>query len=121
MAYTNITIQEVDRDGPTEDTAATQTAAIAHNVHADGHSFLNDGKTCFLSVRNGAGVRQLFVYIPATVDGQAVTMQTYNLAATTDYKLGPFPASVYNQADGDVHFGSDGPGALTYAPWRIFD
>jgi len=119
MAYTPITAREVDRDGPTEDTAATQTTAIADGGHVNGSSFLNDGKRTFLSIRNGAVARTLYVYIPATVDGQAVTMQSYTVAANTDYMLGPFPTAIYNQAGGLVHIAADAAGALTYQPWRL--
>ena len=119
MAYTDIALSIVDRDGPTEDTAATQTAAIADGGHVNGHSFLNDGSRTFISFRNGAGAAVIYVYIPKLVDGQAVTMKTYNLLAATDGMLGPFPTDIYNQEDGDVHFGSDGAANLTYLPWRL--
>ena len=121
MAYTPIALKIVDRDDVTEDTSTAQTGSVAHNAHADGHSFLNDGLRTFISFRNGAGAAIIYVYIPATVDGQAVTMQTYNLLANTDGMLGPFPTAIYNQGTaGDVHFGSDTGGAtLTYQPWRL--
>ena len=119
MAYTPITVKEVDRDGPTADTAATQTAAVADGGHVDGSSFLNDGERTFLSVRNGAVARSLYVYIAATVDGQAVTMKTYTVGANTDYMLGPFPTAIYNQTGGLVHIAADAAGALTYQPWRL--
>jgi hypothetical protein len=119
MAYTVMTVKECDRDGPTQDTAATQYTAIADGGHVNGHSFVNDGKRTFLSIRNGAAGRSLYVYIPMTVDGQAVTMQTYTVNANTDYMLGPFPAAIYNQAGGIVHIAADAAGALTYQPWRL--
>ena len=119
MAYTEITVAQVDRDGPTEDTPAVQTAAVADGGHVDGSSFLNDGKRTFLSIRNGAVARSLYVYIPATVDGQAVTMQTYTIDATTDYMLGPFPTAIYNQTGGLVYVAADAAGNMTYQPWRL--
>ena len=119
MAYTDIALRTVDRDDVTEDTAATQTVAIADGGHLNGHSFLNDGRT-FISFRNGAGAAVIYVYIPILVDGSAVVMKTYNLLAATDGFLGPFPTAIYNQGvDGDVHFGSDGAANLTYWPWRL--
>ena len=119
MAYTEIALRTVDRDDVTEDTPATQTTAIADGGHANGSSFLNDGTRTFLSVRNGAVARSLYVYIPATVDGQAITMQTYTVDAITDYMLGPFPTAIYNQAGGLVYIAADAAGALTYQPWRL--
>jgi len=118
MAYTPIALKSITRTAGTEDTSTTQTAAVADGGHVDGHSFVNDGRVV-LSVRNGAVARSLYVYIPALVDGQAVTMQTYTVLANTDGWVGPFPPAVYNQAGGLVHFAADAAGALTYQPWRL--
>ena len=118
MAYTPITLKSIVRSAGTEDTTTTQTAAVADGGHVDGHSFVNDGRVV-LSVRNGAVGRSLYVYIPATVDGQAVTMQTYTVNANTDYFVGPFPTAMYNQTGGLVYIAADAAGALTYQPWRL--
>ena len=119
MAYAPIVVKEVDRDGPTQDTAATQTVAVPDGGHVDGNSFQNDGHRTFLSIRNGAVAREVYIYIPATVDGAAIERRTYTVGANTDYMLGPFPANVYNTTAGLVNFAADAAGALTYQPWRL--
>ena len=119
MAYTDIPLAYIDRVGVGDDSPAVQVAAVAHVGHTVGHSFLNDGRVV-ISVRNTGVAGEVYVYIPATVDGQAVTMQTYTIDLTTCYFIGPFPTAIYNQGtDGDVHFGSDGAANITYKPWRL--
>ena len=94
-------------------------ACIADGGHVNGHSFLNDGRV-LLSVRNTGVVGLVYVYIPALVDGQAVTMQTYTIDNGTCFMIGPFPTAIYNQGTaGDVHIGSNGAGTMTYKPWRL--
>lgn len=118
MAYTPITLKSIIRSAGTEDTTTTQTTAVADGGHVNGNSFVNDGRVV-LSIRNGAVAREVYVYIPATVDGQAVTMQTYTIGANTDYWLGPFTTGVYNTTAGLVNFAGDAAGAMTYQPWRL--
>ena len=119
MAYTPITLKSIKRTAGTEDTTTTQTTAVADGGHVNGNSFVNDGMRTLLSIRNAAVARELYVYIPATVDGQAVTRQTYTIAANTDYMLGPFPTAIYNTITGIVEFAADAAGAMTYQPWRL--
>jgi len=118
MAYTPITLKSIVRSAGTEDTTTTQTAAVADGGHVDGSSCVNDGRVV-ISVRNGAVARELYVYIPATLDGQAVTRQTYTINANTDYWVGPFQTATYNTTDGLLEFAADAAGAMTYQPWRL--
>ena len=118
MAYTPITLKSIVRSAGTEDTTTTQTTAVADGGHVNGNSFVNDGRVV-LSIRNGAVARTLYVYIPATVDGQAVTRQEYTVLANTDGWVGPFTTGVYNTITGIVEFAADAAGAMTYQPWRL--
>lgn len=96
MSRHDVTVQTISRAGITPTYEA---------VHADlQHAFVNDGRT-FLQVKNvNAATRTATLKIASTVDGQAVTAPVVTIPATTGDKLiGPFPKSVYNQADGKVH------------------
>jgi hypothetical protein len=90
---------------PTE-AARTGTLLPAETVGvvADGHKFANDGKVILL-VRNsdGAAARVLTIQTPGTVDGQAIADRTVSVAFGTSRVIGPFPPSIYNQADGMVY------------------
>lgn len=111
MARTDVTVEQIDRDDVEE---GTDTALIA-----DGHKFLNDGKMTFLEIENGVTEFTLTVQVAKTVDGQAVTNQTYTVGASKDYMLGPFPADIYNQSDGKVYVDYSEVSDGTVTPWRL--
>lgn len=115
MAWTPIAVHQVDRETPVLDEVGTAVATGAGN----GHTFENEGHLTFVSVRNGGTPMNLTIFIPFTVDGQAVTDQVYAIGANTDYLLGPFPTQWYNQADGTVRMNTDNAADGTYAAWRL--
>lgn len=100
MARTELTVQTIDRAG----LEPTMTALIA-----DGHKFMNDGKLTRLMVVNGATPFILTIQTPETVDGLAVAERTVAIGAAGTYEIGPFQASLYNQADGMVYIDYDDP------------
>jgi hypothetical protein len=73
-------------------------------VAAGGDSFPNDGKT-FVWYQNdhATEVRTLTVVTQKTVDGKAVADDTVGVEAADDLAfVGPFPPSIYNDANGRV-------------------
>ena len=115
MAWTPLLVHRIDRETPTFDEIPTAVTTGAGN----GHTFENEGHLTFVVVRNGATGMNLTVFIPFTVDGQAVTDQTYVIAGNTNYLLGPFPTQWYNQADGTVRIQTDNAADGTYTAWRL--
>lgn len=109
MARAALTIQQLDRGGVTP----AYAAAIA-----DGHSFVNDGRT-ILHVKNTGAQITLTIQLPGTIDGQAVADRTVTIPATTgDKMLGPFRKSQYNQADGAVYVDYSSPTGVSIAAIR---
>ena len=96
-ARADIAVEVIDRHTPIE---PTQTSAVV----ADYHKFLNDGRT-FLFLIGGTADCLLTVQTPGTVDGLAIDDVTFTvpLGATEFRMMGPFPPSIYNQADGKVY------------------
>ena len=92
-----ITVQVMDEVTPIEPTWVDARVA-------DGHKFLNDGRT-FLYLRGGAGNCEITVHTPSTRDGLAIDELVFDIPATTEERvMGPFPPGVYNnQSDGMVY------------------
>jgi len=85
-------------------TGLAPTYGAAH----DEMSAPNDGNV-FLHVKNvNAAARTLTVVTPGTVYGLAIADLTVTIPGTTgDKMIGPFPPSVFNQADGSIYFNID--------------
>lgn len=70
--------------------------------------FRNDGRTVLLFEKSGtaAGACTVTITTPGTVNGLAISDQTISVAASTASRkqAGPFPASLFNDASGDVSF-----------------
>lgn len=63
----------------------------------------NNGKVLLHFKKSGAGNCDLIIITPNTVDGLAVGDRTVIIPATTGDKfIGPFPPSIYNDANGDI-------------------
>lgn len=111
MARADIPVQQANRVGinPTW-TTVTQ---------ADGASFLNDGVS-LLHIWNTSGAGSVTVSIPiqTSLDGQAVPAKTYavdNTAApfgTNHMVIGPFPTTLYNNADAALEIDVDTDGCV---------
>lgn len=67
-----------------------------------GDEFVNTGVE-YLEVINGSGAGiTVTIATPNTVDGLAVTDRTVTIAAGARQKIGPFPTSIYNNANSKV-------------------
>jgi hypothetical protein len=106
---TELTVQNVTRAGLE---AAYDAAA------SGGDEFDNDGKT-MLHVKNGATACVVTIDIAKTVDGQAVTDPTVTVPESEDRFIGPFPPSIYNDADGHVNVSYDDESNVTVAALRL--
>jgi len=75
----------------------------------------NDGRT-FLHVKKaGAGSCSMIIKTPAQLGGLDVAERTITIPATTgDMMIGPFPPSVYNDANGDMRFNFSEVTGLTF-------
>lgn len=90
-----------------ENVVRTGLAATYHNDFTveGSNTYLvrNNGKVFLHFKKSGAGNCTLTVVTPNTVDGLAVTDLTVTIPATTGDKfIGPFPPSIYNDANGDI-------------------
>lgn len=110
MARTVLSVQPIVRTGLTPSFTSSASA---------GMSFPNDGRT-FIEVKNTSGsAATVSIDVPGTVDDLAVTDRTVSVGATTgDKMIGPFPTSVYNQADGSVYVDFSHVTSLTIAALR---
>jgi hypothetical protein len=91
-----LTVQNISRAGLNPPTVAAAAAG--------GDSFPNDGKT-FLWFQNdhAADPRTVTVVTQKTVDGKAVADDAIAVTAANDIAfIGPFPPSIYNDANGRV-------------------
>jgi len=94
-----LTVEVADRHTP-----IVPSFTIA--VVADGHKFLNDGRTFLYIKTNAVGENHLVtIQMPTSsdVDGLVVDDITFDLLDNSDYVMGPFPPKVYNQTDGMVY------------------
>ena len=94
-----LTVQVMDRHTPIE-------ATFTQSVLADGHMFLNDGRT-FLYIKTVAvGQPHLItIQMPTSsdIDGLVVDDITFDLPDDKEHVMGPFPPKIYNQANGRVY------------------
>ncbi len=84
------------------------------------HAFANDGRI-YIEVKNTAVAdHTVTIQTPGTVDALAVAERTVLIPANTGDKIiGPFPPSVYNQADGMVYIDIDVATTTTIAVIRL--
>lgn len=91
-APTPIGVYRPTRFVPLTDTAAPFIATDAVN----GNIAPNDGATIIQITNTDASPRTLTVAIPGGVDGQAVTVRSYTLAAGVTEMTGIFPVDFYS-------------------------
>lgn len=97
MARSVITPAAIVRTGVAQPAAVVSDATNNHYIAA------NNGRI-FLRVENvGVTSRTITVQTPGTVDGLAISDLTVSLAAGDVKYIGPFPPSVYNQADDSLY------------------
>lgn len=95
MARQEITVQDLDR-------AASLDAAYDAG-HADGHSFVNDGRQ-IVHVKNGSGAPvDVTIPTPALSSGLAIADLVVTVAATDEAFIGKLPPALFNQSTGVVH------------------
>jgi len=100
MSATALTPQQSNRDG-----VALSFTAVDN---ANGNEFLNTGRELVLLARSGAGgAGTTTVVTQQTVDGQAVADKSLSIADDTTVVVGPFPPSIYNDANGKVQLTHD--------------
>lgn len=98
------------RQSYTAQTAVRTSSGIVgteRDGHADGHSVANDGRIIMVVRNSGAGSHTISALTPGTVDGNAVADLSITVAAGVTRIVGPFPTSVYNQADGALYVDFD--------------
>jgi len=94
MARTELTVQEVDRDG----LKVTYVSGDATNDH----SWDNRSEDIFIHLLNGgAGAVVATFQTPKTVDGLAVAELIITVPAGEDWFIGPFRNDLYGQEDAD--------------------
>ena len=111
MAAQEVTIQNIVRTG----LEATYEAAVA----GDGHYFVNTGKE-FIHIKN-AHTSPVTVTIdtPGTVDGHAIGNLSVEITNAEERLIGPFPAALYENANGQVVFTFDVITATTLAVVKL--
>jgi len=96
MARLDVSATKLTRDG----ISITPTVYIT----TDGASVTNDKDTTFLYLSNTDALAIVLTFhIYKTVDDQAVANKTVSIDAGEVMILGPFPASIYNQANAQVY------------------
>jgi hypothetical protein len=113
MADVELTVQDCRATGITPSYTGSLSTENTYQVQNNGHVFLHFKKS-------GAGAATITITTPKTVGGLAVADQTISVPATTgDKMIGPFPPSIYNDADGILEFTSDEVTGLTVAAVRL--
>lgn len=114
MSDVAIAVQQVVRTGLT----ASYTSGLTATTNT--YQFVNDGYTLVHAKKSGAGDCTVTITTPGTVDGMAITDRTVTVVATTGDKfIGPFPPSVYNDANGKVSMVFSETTGLTVAVLRL--
>lgn len=87
---------------------------------SDTYQFTNDGRVFLHLKKTGAGVCTITVTTQGTVQGFAVADLTITVPATTgDAMIGPFPASLFNDASGLVNYTLSDTVGLSVAALRL--
>ena len=105
-----LTVTDITRAG----VAPTLTAAAG-----GGDSFVNDGRV-YLHINNGGGGSiTLTVVTQKTVDGKAVADDAITVPNGAARIVGPFPPSIYNDANQQVQLTYSGVTSVTVNPFRL--
>ncbi len=109
---TDITVLKIVKSGLTN----SATTAVA----GDTVTFTNDGHTLINIRKSSAGSCLVTVRAQQTVQGLAVADQTFTVPASTgDMFAGPFPPSLFNDANGKVNFITSDENGLTFSVLRL--
>lgn len=95
MAATQLTVGTVGRN---TSLLVSYTTVVAGG---DGYYFVNDAQKIFLIVDNTTGLScDVTIDVPNLVDGNLVTASLVEAVANGETRMiGPFPSSIYDQAD----------------------
>ncbi len=111
-AVTDIAVLKIVKSGLTN---AATTSVIGDTV-----TFTNDGHTLINFRKSSSGNCTVTILSQATVGGLAVANQSFTVPATTgDVFAGPFPPSIFNDANGKVNFSLSDEAGLTYTILRL--
>lgn len=114
MARESLTLLTADRDG-----VSIADADLTDAV-ADGHSFVNDGRTALVLQNTNAAARTVTVQVTQLVDGLDVTDLSIVVPATTGRLITAyFPRHVYNQTTGEVFIDYSATAGLKVAAVKI--
>lgn len=94
----NVTVQPSDARRSSNGLNATDNGTAV--TSSDTYFVPNNGRVVLL-VTSTPGCT-VTVQTPNSVDGLAVTDLTASVGATKQHVIGPFPTTVYNQADGTI-------------------
>jgi hypothetical protein len=84
------------------------------------YAFKNDGRTFLAFAKSGASDCTVTIVTPVTVGGVAVADVTVTVPASTgDKMVGPFPRSLFNDANGKVSFTMSNTTGLTVAVIKL--
>jgi hypothetical protein len=108
MARQAMVVQEVTRSGLTP----AYTAA-----HVDGFAIPNSGKEMIHVKTGGTGATVTFT-TTQVIDGLAVADRAIVLGTSQDRMFGPFPPSIYNQADGTLWVDFSSTATVTIGAFR---
>lgn len=110
-----VSVQQIVNSGLS--TAYTSTGLVASS---NNYLFVNDGRVLLHFKKTGAGACTVAVTTPGTMGGLAIADLSVSVAATTgDVIVGPFPASLFNDANGKVTFTLSDTVGLSIAAFRL--
>lgn len=106
-----LTVDELDRLGFNLDTL------VAADVGGD--EFANDGQMAFVITNGDASPHTVTFVTQQTVDDEAVADKAVVVAAGDTMIIGPFPTSVYNDANSKVQATYDAVTSVTVGVFRL--
>lgn len=98
------------------------TAGLADSLAAaagGGDQFANTGREFFEVLNGGGGSVNVTFETPATVDGEPIADRVVAVAAGVRKKIGPFPTSTYNDANGRVQVTYSGVTTVTVGVFKL--
>ena len=106
-----LTVQQISKTGLVH--ALTAAAGV-------GDAFANDGQRTFFHVKNADATPTTVTFVTQkAVDGLAVADLAVAVTNGTEQLVGPFPAEVYNDANGLVQVTYSKVTSLTVNPFRL--
>ena len=115
MADTRLTPQKVVKTG----TTVTVNSGLAVLATTD-YVIKNNGRVIINPIKTGAGACSMIIKTPAQMAGLDIAEVTVTVAATTGNMIcGPFPPSIFNDANGDMRINFSEVTGLTVGVFEI--